>query len=159
MGFSPFELESQGPLNVMKEVWSGLVTGSQNVISHFLQMRERLASMTDLIKENSQEAQMQQNTGMMIRLRLVSSNHWMRSCYCCHQVPTCLKLDCLGHTKLSRGWVQEDYEIELGDKQKKHNIFYSYLLKKFVHQVPEALVCVEKKDVGGDEEGQDKDVT
>ena len=45
-GFSPFDeflygWKVRGLLDVMKEVWSGTVTGSQNVVSHVLQMRER----------------------------------------------------------------------------------------------------------------------
>ncbi len=50
--FSPFGLmygwKIRGPL---KEVWSGSVSGSQNVVSHVVKMIERLVSMTDLVRE------------------------------------------------------------------------------------------------------------
>ena len=46
------------------------------------------------------------NTGMMIRLRFVDSNQGVKSCYCYLQVPIPWKLSGLGHTKLSRKWVQ-----------------------------------------------------
>ena len=162
-GFSPFELlygwKVRGPLDVMKEVWSGTVTGSQNVVSHVLQMRERLASMTDLVKENMQEAQRKQKhwyddkaqarefkPGDEVLLLLPSSTNSLEAKW-------------LGPYKVVQKMGPVDYEIEMGDKRKKRKIFHINLLKKFVRRVPEVLVCVGIKDVGGDEEGQDKDVT
>ena len=143
----------------MKEVWSGTVTGSQNVVSHVLQMRERLASMTDLVKENMQEAQRKQKhwygdkaqarefkPGDEVLLLLPSSTNSVKAKW-------------LGPYKVVQKMGPVDYEIEMGDKRKKRKIFHINLLKKFVRRVSEVLVCVGIKDVGGDEEGQDKDVT
>lgn len=63
-GFSPFKLlygwRVRGPLDVMKEMWTGSVSGPKSVVSHVIQFRERLASMTDVVKENMKEAQKRQ---------------------------------------------------------------------------------------------------
>ena len=54
-GFSSFELlyewRVRGPLDLMKEMWSGSVSRPKSVVSRVINTRERLTSMTDLVKD------------------------------------------------------------------------------------------------------------
>lgn len=62
--FSSFELlygwKVRVPLDVMKEMWSDSVLGPKSVVSYVINIRERLASMRDLVKDNTKEAKLRQ---------------------------------------------------------------------------------------------------
>ena len=64
MGFSPFELlygkAVWGPLDVLRETWEADRRSNDSVVSHVLAMREKIASMTDLVRDNLTEAQRKQ---------------------------------------------------------------------------------------------------
>ena len=63
-GFAPFELlygrRVRGPLDVLKEVWTGEEMENTSVAAHVIQMRERLQEMSDLARSNLAEAQKKQ---------------------------------------------------------------------------------------------------
>ena len=63
-GFSPFELvfgrKVRGPLDILKEGWEAGKRAGESVISHVLSLRERLESMTELVKEHMSETQQKQ---------------------------------------------------------------------------------------------------
>ena len=67
-GFSPFELlyghEVRGPLTLLKDIWEGDQGrgGAVNVVSHVVQMRERLEKMSSLAQHHMVEAQRYQKT-------------------------------------------------------------------------------------------------
>ena len=63
-GFAPFELlygrRVRGPLDVLKEVWTGEEIENTSVAAHVVQMRERLQEMSDIARSNLAEAQKKQ---------------------------------------------------------------------------------------------------
>ena len=65
-GYSPFELlygrSVRGPLAVIKETWLDPKPDKTNLISHVLEIRRRLASMQQVVKENMGKAQGKQKS-------------------------------------------------------------------------------------------------
>ena len=63
-GFLPFELlygrAVRGPLDILKETWEADHRSTESVVSHVLAMRDKLASMTQLVQKNLKNAQQTQ---------------------------------------------------------------------------------------------------
>ena len=63
-GFAPFELvygrRVRGPLDVLKESWTGEAEEGSPVADYVLRMRQRLQEMTDLVQKNASRAQSRQ---------------------------------------------------------------------------------------------------
>ena len=63
-GFSPFEplygRAVRGPLDILKESWKEPKKCSDNVVSYVLAVQQKLASMSDLVRDNLSEAQRRQ---------------------------------------------------------------------------------------------------
>ncbi|CAM4624803.1 unnamed protein product [Caretta caretta] len=60
-GFSPFELlyrrHPHGILDIAKEIWEKEPNEGRNIIDHVLQMRERTAQVTPILREHLEKAQ------------------------------------------------------------------------------------------------------
>ena len=162
-GFSPFELlygwKVRGPLDVMKEAWTGTVTGPQSVVSHVLTIRDRLTSMTDLVKANMDKAQTQQKSWYDRKSKAREFKSDDEVLLLLPSSTNALEAKWMGPYRVVQRVGPVDYEIEMGDRRKKRKVFHVNLLKEFIRRVPEVLVCVGIKDVSGDAEGQDEDVT
>ena len=50
----------RGPLDVLREEWTGEAAEEVPVAAHVVEMRDRLQQMTDLVQENAQKAQQRQ---------------------------------------------------------------------------------------------------
>ncbi|XP_076844741.1 uncharacterized protein LOC143489530 [Brachyhypopomus gauderio] len=64
-GFSPFQLlysrEVRGPMDVLKEAWEGQDGERKiNVLSHVLKMRDKMAQLTEMARDNMEGAQRHQ---------------------------------------------------------------------------------------------------
>ena len=63
-GFSPFELlygrRVRGPLDVLRESWTGCAPEETTAIAHVVEMRNRLEEMSELVKTNLEKAQQKQ---------------------------------------------------------------------------------------------------
>ena len=63
-GFSPFELlygrAVNGPLDVLKNTWEAGGPGEDSIVSHILSICDKLAKMTELVKNNLSNAQERQ---------------------------------------------------------------------------------------------------
>ena len=101
-GFSPFELmygwKVRGPLDVIKEVWSGSVSGPQNVVSHVVKYEIWLIYQGKLWKR----LKGRKNCGMINRLAVASLNQELQSYCCCHRVAMRLKVKWLGSCTVTR---------------------------------------------------------
>jgi hypothetical protein len=160
-GFSPFELlygwRVRGPLDVMKEMWTVSVTGSQSVVSHVVKMRDRIASMTDLVRENLEGAQKKQKEWYDKRASVREFSPGDEVLLLLPSSSNSLEAKWQGPYKVKRKVGQVDYEIEMNDRRKKTNVFHINLLKKYNRRVYETMVAI--AEVNGEDEGQDKDVS
>ena len=63
-GFSPFELlfgrKVRGPLDVLKEAWTGVTEPENPVAAYVCEMRKRLQEMAELVQINANKAQQKQ---------------------------------------------------------------------------------------------------
>ena len=85
-GFSPFELlyghRVRGPLDVIREGWTGERGGEMPVATHVVEMRDRLREMTDLVQVNVAKAQGRQRShyDQGTTERAFSEGEQVRSC-------------------------------------------------------------------------------
>ena len=138
-GFSPFELLYgrcvRGPLDVLREDWTGDKETAVPVATHIIEMRERLAKMTELVAKHatmSQERQKQQ----------YDKNAKARSFQAGDQVLVLLpvaanrlKLQWTGPYRVTRKVGAVDYEIEMPGRRQEKKIYHVNLMKKW-HVTP-----------------------
>ena len=141
----------------MKEMWTGSVTGSQSVVSHVVKMRDRIASMTDLVRENLEGAQKNQKEWYDKRASVREFSPGDEVLLLLPSSSNSLEAKWQGPYKVKRKVGQVDYEIEMNDRRKKTNVFHINLLKKYNRRVYETMVAI--AEVNGEDEGQDKDVS
>ena len=135
-GFSPFELlygrAVRGPLDILRETWKVSEKSSESVISHVLNMREKLEKMLELAQENLAAVQVKQKSwyDRMARVREFQPGDKLLV-----QLPTSTQ-------KLYAQWQepyqivkrkgQVDYVVDMHDRRKKHWLFHVNMLKQFV---------------------------
>ena len=134
-GFSPFELlfgrRVRGPLDVLKEEWTGDRGTAVPVVTHVVEMRERLAEMTQLVSENAAKSQQKQrryyNQGAKSRRFEVGDQVLVL-------LPTVanrLKLHWTGPYKITRKVGTVDYEVEMPGRRQERKIYHVNLMKKW----------------------------
>ncbi|XP_078581557.1 uncharacterized protein LOC144864980 [Branchiostoma floridae x Branchiostoma japonicum] len=159
-GFSPFELlyghPVRGPLKVVRECWEANDKSSESVVSYVLRVRERLASMTTLVRENLETAQRKQKTwydrkartrqfdvGDEVLVLLPSSNVKMEA-------------EWQGPYTVTRKVGSVDYEIATPGKKKKSQILHVNLLKRWYSPNQPCLAVFENEtDATEWEDGQE----
>ena len=123
-GFSPFDLlygrQVRGPLDVLREGWTDHQATSTPVATYVVEMRQRLAEMTQLVVDHtakSQQRQKQQyDKGTKQRCFEVGDQRYS------NQLP---RIDSssngLGHTKLDERWVVLTMKLKLqvGDERER----------------------------------------
>ena len=134
-GFSPFELlygrRVRGPLDVLKESWTGEAEGREVVASQVLEMRERLQEMMGLVQINVEKAQQRQKhlydrkasprsltAGEQVLVLLPNPHH-------------SLKLEWVGPYNVLQQVSPVDYVIEMPGRRKKRRVYHINLLKKY----------------------------
>ena len=158
-GFSPFELlygrAVRGPLDVLREAWQADRRSSESVVSHVLAMREKLARMTDLVRENLTQAQQQQK-------------HWYdrtareREFQVGDQVLVLLPTDA---NKLLARWQGPyrvlhrvgtvNYLVDMHDRRKRKRVLHVNMLRKW-HTPTATATSYAAEEVEGD--GKEDDV-
>ena len=138
-GFSPFELlygrHVRGPLDVLREDWTGDKETAVPVATHVIEMRERLAEMTQLVAKHAALSQQRQK-------QYHDKSAKTRSFRIGDQVlvllPTAanrLKLRWTGPYKVTRKVGAVDYEIEMPGRRQERKIYHVNLMKKW-HATP-----------------------
>ena len=135
-GYSPFELlygrTVRGPLAVIKETWSEGSSSGDNLITHVLEIRRRLATMQQVVRENLKEAQ-----GKQKRLYDVHSSKRRlevgdKALVLLPTPGSKLEMKWQGPFKVTR--VLEDglnYELDTGKIYKQHRTYHINLLSKW----------------------------
>ena len=144
-GFSPFELlygrEVRGPLDVLRETWVAGEKNKESVVSHVLEMRERLKEMAQIVRENVEKEQSRQkfwydkgarsrvfSSGDLVLVLLpTSSNKLLAQWQGPYQV------------KERKGDV--NYLVDMHDKKKRFRIFHINTLKEYQVRHEEGAVC------------------
>ena len=145
-GFSPFELlfgrRVRGPLDVLKEEWTGDRGTAVPVATHVVEMRERLVEMTQLVSENAAKSQQKQR-------RYYDQGAKSRRFDVGDQVlvllPTTanrLKLHWTGPYKVTRKVGTVDYEIEMPGRRQERKIYHVNLMKKWHVMTPQPVLLV-----------------
>ena len=138
-GFSPFELLYgrcvRGPLDVLREDWTGDKETAVPVATHVLEMRERLAEMTELVAKHTTVSQRKQK-------QQYDKNAKSRSFQTGDQVLVLLplaanrlKLQWTGPYKVTRKVGAVDYEIEIPGRRQEKKIYHVNLMKRW-HVTP-----------------------
>ena len=156
-GFSPFELLYgrcvRGPLDVLKESWVASERGDQSVVSHILDIRDKLAKLHDIVKENLCSSQQQQKHWYDKSAR---HREFQQGEHVLVLLPT-------ANNKLLAQWqgpyiVKEkvgkvNYQVEMHDRRKKYRVFHVNMLKKWHTPVRQAYWTAEDSpDIDSDDD-------
>ena len=158
-GFSPFELlfghHVRGPLDVMKESWEEREYVGEDVLTYIMNMRERLATMSELAHENLEKAQEKQKRwydkkarnreleeGQQVLVLLPSNQKKIHAAW-------------QGPYKITKKVGTVDYEVDMHDKKKRRRIFHINMLKPWY--TPEN-VTYSMTEVDNDEDDSAEDI-
>ena len=134
-GFSPFELlygrEVRGPLDVLRETWEQPTLTDKDVISHVLEMRERLSQMTEIVQENLSRAQHVQkrwydrtararqfNPGDRVLVLLPTSTHKLRAQW-------------QGPFTITEKKGEVNYVVDMGERRRRLRTFHVNMLRRW----------------------------
>ncbi|XP_078666715.1 uncharacterized protein LOC144908750 [Branchiostoma floridae x Branchiostoma belcheri] len=142
-GFSPFELlygrHVRGPLQVIRESWEGADQSSESVISHVLKVRERMAAMTEVVRDNLRAAQTTQKLWYDKRSRAREFRPGDQVLVLLPSSKVKLEAEWQGPYTVARRVGPVDYELETPEKRKKLMILHVNLLKKWYQPAPACL--------------------
>ena len=138
-GFSPFELlfgrKVRGPLDVLKEEWTGEAREEVPVAVHVVEMRDRLQQMADLVQENAQKAQQRQKSSYDRGARPRDLELGQQVLVLLPSQGNRLKLGWAGPYRVIRKVTPVDYEVEMPGRRGNKNVYHINLLKLW-HPAP-----------------------
>ena len=148
-GYSPFELlygrTVRGPLAVIKETWLETKSSEDNLVTHVLEIRRRLATMQRVVQENLKKAQGKQK-------QLYDTHSSKRRLEVGDKALVLLPTP---GSKLEMKWqgpftvtkALEDglnYELDTGKTNKQHRIYHINLLSKWQSRDERAALVMEE---------------
>ena len=146
-GFSPFELlygrAVRGPMDVLRESWEAKEESEESVVSHVLQMQERLSGMTDLVQENLGRAQKVQKTWYDGNARLREFKPGDSVLVLLPTSTSKLLAQWQGPYQVTRRLGNLNYEVDMHDRQKQRRIFHVNMLRRW-HQPPHTSYVAEE---------------
>ena len=132
-GFSPFELlfgrHVRGPLDVMKDGWEEKENTGQDILTYVIEMRERLATMTELAQENLGKAQRRQKQWYDRKARNRELKEGQQVLVLLPTSQKKLQAAWQGPYNVTRKVGTVDYEVYMHDKKKRKRIFHINMLK------------------------------
>ena len=145
----------RGPLDVLKETWEAKTASKESVVSYVLTMREKLASMTELMQQNVGNAARKQKAwydqharkrefqvGELVLVLLPTATSKMLAQW--HgPYPVVSR----------RGDV--NYEVDMGDKRKRQRVFHVNMLQKW-HEPTVSSLWVDDMTSEEDEEANEE---
>ena len=133
-GFSPFELlygrRVRGPLDVLRESWTGDDPDQKDVLQYIVQMRDRLSSMMEIAHQNKEEAQISQKTWYDRAARDRSFEVGDKVLVLLPSSAAKLQAKWQGPVAITRRIGDLDYEVIFG-KRKSRKIYHVNMLRKW----------------------------
>ena len=133
--FSLFELLYQrkvrGPLDVLRETWTGETEGGVPVAACVVQMWERLEKIAELVRENAGKAQLRQKCAYDRKAKPRSLNVGDQVLVLLPKPPNRLKLEWVGPYTVTRKLTSVNYEVETPGRRSERKIYHVNLLKKW----------------------------
>ena len=134
-GFSPFELlfgrRIRGPLDVLKEVWTGEDGEETPVVTYVMQMRTRLQDMTEVVRDQAERAQQRQKKAYDRGAKQRKVNVGDEVLVLLPKPQNRLKLEWVGPYKVTREVTPVDFEVETPGRRSERKIYHINLLKKW----------------------------
>ena len=160
-GFSPFELvfgrEVRGPLDILKEEWETGKRASESVVSHLLILRERLESMTELVKEHMSDIQQKQKVwyDQTARIRVLKPDDQVFVLMPTTQNKLLAKWQ--GPYKVVRRMGKVTYGVDIPEARSRKKVYCINLLKKWYNNESEDTACMVQVHVDNSGTGDELD--
>ena len=156
-GFSPFELlygrRVRGPLDILRESWTGESEAEVPVAAYVVEMRDRLQEMSALVRDTAQQAQRRQKQNYDRRAKVRTLQPGEKVLVLLPKQKNKLKLEWVGPYTVLRKMSDVDYEVETPGRRKEKKIYHVNLLKPFYE--PNAVFLAMQ---GNDEEPQEEEI-
>ncbi|KAL5489194.1 hypothetical protein EMCRGX_G018260 [Ephydatia muelleri] len=157
-GFSPFELlygrEVRGPLDVLQESWVAKEKSSENVVSHIMSIREKMAEMTTIVRESLEKAQASQKSWYDQNARMRTLNEGAMVLVLLPTSSSALTAQWQGPYKVVKQVGKVNYLIDMHNRRKRKRVFHINMLREFLSN--SSAVCTsywsENLDVDEDDE-------
>lgn len=161
-GFSPFELlyghEVRGPLTLLRETWE-VDQGREepvNVISHVIQMREKLQRMSELAQTHMMEAQQHQKTWYDQSARQRSFDLGQKVLVMLPTSDSKLLAKWQGPFKVQRRLGPTTYQVSTPGHQQSSRVLHVNLLKEWVPRAEKGAEVLLIQAVKEEEEVDDQ---
>ena len=125
----------RGPLDVLRKDWTGDKETAVPVATHVIEMRERLAGMTQLVAKLEALSQQRQKQYYDKSAKTWSFRIKDQVLLLLPTAANRLKLRWTGHYKVTRKMGAVDYEIEMPGRRQERKIYHVNLMKKW-HATP-----------------------
>ena len=161
-GFSPFELlygrRVRGPLDVLRESWTGCAAEETTAIAHVVEMRNRLEEMSELVKTNLEKAQQKQKAVYDRGAKPRSFEVGDEVLVLLPMQQNRLKLEWVGPYLVTRRVSPVDYEVEVSGRRFGKKVYHINLLKRWYPAQPDPRTVCLALDTSWQEGMSDEDI-
>ncbi|XP_041945156.1 uncharacterized protein LOC121707019 [Alosa sapidissima] len=152
-GFAPFELlygrPVRGPLDLLKEAWEGPKAPQTNsILSHVLQMREKMEEMTELVRNNMEQVQHRQKVWYDKTARQRTLEPGQKVLLLLPTSENKLLAQWQGPFTVTRKMGPATYEINMPGRRRTKQVFHVNLLKEWRERVTQGSLQLLVQTVG-----------